>query len=163
MKVSETVDPQYVAQVVTFLENVGLTDPVPEFCNANGFFSDFVRQFLKLDDVQRGRIVCSLSVKPPITNFFITLHGGAVAAIAETLSTACARTVVGEDKDIFLGELSISYLSGAPINAEVTADTMVVKGGRNVTVVAVKFKLKKTSKLIYTARGTFFNTPVAKL
>lgn len=27
---------------------------------------------------------------------------------------ACAKTVVSEDKDMFLGELSISYLSAAP-------------------------------------------------
>ena len=34
----------------------------------------------------------------------------------EALSTACARTVVAEDKELFLGEISISYLSGTPIN-----------------------------------------------
>ena len=49
-------------------------------------------------------------------NFFKTIHGGAVAAIAEAVSIACARTVFPEDKEIFLGELSISYLSGATNN-----------------------------------------------
>ena len=32
------------------------------------------------------------------------------------MAIATARTVVGEDKDIFLGELGMSYLSAAPIN-----------------------------------------------
>lgn len=49
-------------------------------------------------------------------NLYGSIHGGFVAAIAEFVSIACARTVVAEDKDIFLGELSISYLSGAPVN-----------------------------------------------
>lgn len=44
------------------------------------------------------------------------MHGGAVGAMAERVAIACARTVVGEDKDIFLGELSISYLSAVPHN-----------------------------------------------
>ena len=49
-------------------------------------------------------------------NIFGALHGGAIAAVAEMVSIACARTVVAEDKDIFLGELCITYLSSAPIN-----------------------------------------------
>lgn len=43
-------------------------------------------------------------------------QGGAIAAVAETVSIACARTIVEEDKEIFLGELSISHLSAAPKN-----------------------------------------------
>ena len=49
-------------------------------------------------------------------NIFGALHGGAIAAVAEMVSIACARTVVVEDKDIFLGELGITYLSSVPIN-----------------------------------------------
>lgn len=41
------------------------------------------------------------------------MHGGAVASIAERVAIACARTMVAEDKELFLGELSISYLSAA--------------------------------------------------
>ncbi|KAJ7951100.1 putative Acyl-CoA thioesterase [Quillaja saponaria] len=96
-------------------------------------------------------------------NFYKSLHGRALAAGAEIVSIACARTVVAEEKELFLGELSMSYLSGAPTNAEVIADGPVVRSGRNLTVFAVEFKLKKTGKLIYTARATFYNMPVSKL
>uniref|UniRef100_A0A2N9GUQ7 Thioesterase domain-containing protein n=1 Tax=Fagus sylvatica TaxID=28930 RepID=A0A2N9GUQ7_FAGSY len=96
-------------------------------------------------------------------NYIGTVYGGAVAAIAEMVSIACARTVVSEDKELFLGELSMSYLSGAQNNAEVLVDASVVRSGRNLTVVAVEFKLKKTEQLIYTARATFYNRPVAML
>lgn len=38
-----------------------------------------------------------------------------MASIAERLSMACARTFVSEEKQLFLGELSMSYLSAAPV------------------------------------------------
>lgn len=49
-------------------------------------------------------------------NFCGGIHGGAIAAFSERMAIACARTVVAEDKEIFLGELGISYLSAAPHN-----------------------------------------------
>lgn len=49
------------------------------------------------------------------------------------------------------------------IQEEVLADASVVKSGRNLTVVAVEFKLKKTGSLLYTTHATFFNRPVASL
>ena len=58
-------------------------------------------------------------------NAYGGLHGGAVAALAEMVSIACARTVVGEDKDLFLGELSMSYLSAAPRNVSLLVFTFV--------------------------------------
>lgn len=38
-----------------------------------------------------------------------------MASISERLSMACARTFVSEEKQLFLGELSMSYLSAAPV------------------------------------------------
>lgn len=91
------------------------------------------------------------------------MHGGAVGAVAERVAIACARTVVGKDKDIFLGELSMSYLYAAPHNAEVVVDGSVVRSGRNLTVVAVNFRLKESGRLAFMTRATFYNTPVSSL
>lgn len=138
------------------------------------------------------------------------MHGGAVGSVAERVAIACARTVVGEDKDIFLGELSNTYLSPAPCNvslraspvefcilvlhsecnqmksfssidyayllhsyhltwddsitqAEVVVDGSMIRSGRNLTVVAVDFRLKETGKLMYMSRATLYNTPVSGL
>ncbi|GAB2241585.1 hypothetical protein Droror1_Dr00018360 [Drosera rotundifolia] len=44
------------------------------------------------------------------------LHGGVVAFVAERVSKAYARTVVPEDRELFLRELSTSYLSAAPLD-----------------------------------------------
>lgn len=48
-------------------------------------------------------------------NAYNTLHGGAVAALAETVGMACARAVAG-DKELFLGELSTGYLAAARLD-----------------------------------------------
>ncbi|KAI4328747.1 hypothetical protein L6164_021080 [Bauhinia variegata] len=163
VKNSQEDEPEFVTRTLLFLKRVGMIDPLAEGCNSKGFYSQFIRSFLQVDEIQRGRITCNLAVKPPITNFFKSLHGGALAAVVELVAIACAKTVVTEDKEIFLGEMSVSYLSGAPTNAEVLIDGSVVRSGRNLTVVALEFKLKKTGKLAYTARVTFYNMPVAKL
>ncbi|GMP61598.1 hypothetical protein CsSME_00023998 [Camellia sinensis var. sinensis] len=98
-----------------------------------------------------------------LMNVYGGLHGGAVASVAEMVSIACARTVVGKDKELFLGELGISYLSAAPRNAELNVNASVVRSGRNLTVIAVEFKVKDSERLAYTSRATFYNMPVASL
>ncbi|CAK9180045.1 unnamed protein product [Ilex paraguariensis] len=107
---------------------------------------------------------CIYTFSPYIfLNAYGGLHGGAVAAVAEMVSIACARTVVSKDKDLFLGELSMSYLFAAPRNAEVIVDASVVRSGRNVTAVTVEFRLGESGGVVYTAKATFYNMPVASL
>ncbi|CAK9319044.1 unnamed protein product [Citrullus colocynthis] len=136
---------------------------IPDDCNTKSFYSDISRGHLRQLRLERGRLTYLLSVKPAVSNIYGFLHGGFVAAAAEFLSIACAKTVVGEDKELFIGELSISYLSGAPGNAEVVIDASVLRSGRSLSVVGVAFRLQKTGKLVYTARSTLYNMPMAKL
>ncbi|KAL6981891.1 hypothetical protein U1Q18_023509 [Sarracenia purpurea var. burkii] len=149
--------------VPDFFELVGITPSIPPQFDTKGFFSDFIRGLLKVDHIDRGHVSVILSVKPPVVNFYGGLHGGAVAAVAEVVSIACARTVVGKDKELFLGELSTTYLSAAPPNADLKVDASVLRSGRNLTVVALEFKLKDSGHLAYTSRATFYNLPVASL
>ncbi|KAF3684957.1 putative ethylene-responsive transcription factor-like [Capsicum annuum] len=95
-----------------------------------------------------------------LDNVYGSLHGGAVGAVAERVAIACARTIVGKDKELFLGELSISYLSGTTQNAEVIVNASIVRSGRNLTVVAMDFRLKDSEKLSYISRATFYHMPV---
>ncbi|XP_048334055.1 uncharacterized protein LOC107423523 [Ziziphus jujuba] len=161
--ISDDIPLQYASQALGFLKDISFSAVVPDHCKSNDFYSNLIGGVLKPLTISRGRVSCLLTVKPAVTNYFLGLHGGAVAAVAEAISIACARTVVAEDTEIFLGELSMSYLSGAPLNSEVIVDGNVVRSGRNITVISVDFKLKKTSKLVFTARATFYNMPVAKL
>ncbi|XP_052118142.1 uncharacterized protein LOC107490306 isoform X1 [Arachis duranensis] len=115
-KVSEEMDPQHAEETLHFFTVMGAATLVPDPCNARGFFDDFLRNFITVDLIQRGRITCTILAKSPICNGYGTLHGGAVASLVDILSHACARTVVVEDKELFLGETSISYLSATPID-----------------------------------------------
>ncbi|KAE9605436.1 hypothetical protein Lal_00024825 [Lupinus albus] len=164
VKSSKESEAEHVSEeTLLFFGLVGHGIPIPEECNTDGFFSHFLRSFINVHHIQRGQISCTILAKPPISNGFGTLHGGAVGSFVEVLATACARTVVAEDKELFLGEISISYLSGTPVNEEVLANASVVKSGRNLTVVTVEFKLKKTGNLLYITHATFYNMPVASL
>ncbi|XP_052169855.1 uncharacterized protein LOC127786476 isoform X1 [Diospyros lotus] len=124
--VGEGMNSEHVSATVRFFENCGPSATVPQQVEAISL-SNFVRGLLKVDSIERGRLSCLVSVKPPSTNIYGGMHGGAVASVAERLSIACARTVVGRDKELFLGELSISYLSAAPLNGavHVSLDTLL--------------------------------------
>ncbi|KAK7294986.1 hypothetical protein RJT34_17887 [Clitoria ternatea] len=152
-----------VSLTMSFLRRRGIEEPVPQSCERDDFYFHFFSNFIKVNHVKRGRISCTIAVKPQISNAFGTLHGGSVGSLVKLLSIACARTVVAEDKELFLGEISVSYLSGAQTHEELLADASVVKSGRNVTMVSLEFKQKETGNLFYIAHATFYNIPVAKL
>ncbi|CAN0883935.1 hypothetical protein LINGRAHAP2_LOCUS14686 [Linum grandiflorum] len=155
---------QYVNTVKNFFRSTGVSDPsVNKYTSTKDSYSDIISGLLKVHAVERGRVSCSFSVLPLVANFYKGLHGGAAAAVAERISIACARTLVAEEKELFLGELGISYLSAAPENETLTVDAKVVRSGRNLTVVSMEFRQKKTSKLMYTARSTFYHLTASKL
>ncbi|GJT90915.1 hypothetical protein Tco_1077410 [Tanacetum coccineum] len=178
-----------VAKVNGFIKSVGGGSIIPAKYDGEGLQTDVIRSLLKVQHIHRGLtliskapfdVLVSLFSSSEISlvsyNAYNTLHGGAVGSIAEIVAIACARTVVNKDKELFLGELSVSYLAAAvsqsidfPHNylyipqAEVIVDASVVRSGRNLTVVAIEFKLKDTERLTYICRATFYNMPVASL
>ncbi|KAK6142844.1 hypothetical protein DH2020_023192 [Rehmannia glutinosa] len=161
--ISQDIRPEDLDEINGFLNHVGVLHKIKPEHNVKDSFSNLVGGVLKLISVERGKISCSLNVKAPLLNAYGGMHGGAVGAVADRVAIACARTVVGKDKDIFLSELSISYLSAAPHNVEVVVNGSVIKSGRNLTVVAVNFRLKESGQLAFTTRATFYNMPVSSL
>ncbi|KAK6920178.1 Thioesterase domain [Dillenia turbinata] len=161
-KISSVLSPSVVSRVENFLSDPEITEPSPE-SGRNQIRTP--TSYVVCSSSTNSNVVESLvfSVKPFVSNVYGGLHGGAVAAAAEVVSLACARTVVGEDKELFLGELGITYLSSAPINAEVMIEGSIVRSGRNLTVTSIEFRLKETKKLISVARATFYNMPMPKL
>ncbi|KAK6141023.1 hypothetical protein DH2020_025233 [Rehmannia glutinosa] len=162
-KVSPDSTPEEYERVDGVFKNTGAYRPLKPEHNVKDSFSNLVGGVLKVISVERGKISCSLTVKAPLVNAYGGLHGGSVGALADRVAIACARTVVGKDKDIFLSELSISYLSAAPKNVEVVIDGSVIKSGKNLTVVEVIFRLKESGRLAFTSRATFYNMPVSSL
>lgn len=162
--ISEELSEEVTSLVDLLFSSVRLHgDNFPPQYDAKDSFSELTRGCLKVHSIHRGKVSCILSVKPAISNVYRSMHGGAVGAVAERVSIACARTVVGKDKELFLGELGMSYISAAPSNTEVVVDGSVIRSGRNLIVVAVDFRLKDSGKLVYTSNATFYHMPVASL
>ncbi|KAL0725335.1 hypothetical protein Bca4012_039934 [Brassica carinata] len=157
------IDPNNVSLLDNFLQSLTYPDSSLDDFAFLDSFSVLFQNNIRALSVARGRITCSVVVTPALTNYFNGLHGGAVASIAERLSMACARTIVSEDKQLFLGELSMSYLSAAPVSSELVVEGSVVRSGRNLTVVNVEFKMKDTMKVTYLARATFYQSIISKL
>lgn len=76
VKISPEVDPKHVSETQLFVKLMGIGAPVPENCNTDGFFDSFLRNFIKVDQIQRGRITCTVVAKPPIcvTSFSLFFH-----------------------------------------------------------------------------------------
>ncbi|KAH6767426.1 hypothetical protein C2S52_018409 [Perilla frutescens var. hirtella] len=166
--VSGGISPEHYRTVIEFLEDWGW-EAVPSMkaeYKGEGVYSKLVGGVLKLISAHNGRISCILNVKPPILNGTGRMHGMGVASVAERVAIGCAKTVVGKEKDnLFLGELSVSFLSSAPRNAEVVVNGCVVKSGRNLTIVDVSFRSDEESggRLLYLSRATFYNMPLSTL
>ncbi|XP_051132668.1 uncharacterized protein LOC127252518 [Andrographis paniculata] len=160
---SEDIRAEDLEATVGFFNHLGTNKTMEPQFDVKDSFSDLIGGVLKVVSIERGKISCLLTVKPAIKNAYNGMHGGAVASAAERVAIGCARTVVPEDKDMFLGELSIAYLAAAPVNAEVIVDGSIIRSGRNITVVSVDFRLKESGKVVYMTRATFYNMPVSKL
>ncbi|KAL3517119.1 hypothetical protein ACH5RR_024021 [Cinchona calisaya] len=161
--ISNDIVSEGLARIEKFFTDTRFSSPIPPNLSHTDAFSDLFRSCLKVQSTQRGKISCLVTVKLPILNLYGGMHGGAVASVAQLVSEACARTVVGKDKEVFLGELSTSYLSAAPNEAKVIVDGSVVRSGRNITVVAVEFKIEGSNKLVYSSRATLYHLPAASL
>ncbi|KAG8100000.1 hypothetical protein GUJ93_ZPchr0013g35919 [Zizania palustris] len=148
-----------------FFRGLGVDAPLPASADRPDAYSALVRGIISSAAVSASpdpRVTCTLAVSASATNAYNTLHGGAVAAVAEAVGMACARAAAG-DKEMFLGELSTAYLSAARLNSQVEVEAQILRKGRSVVVTTVEFRLKDTKKLCYTSRATFYVMPVASL
>ncbi|KAF7002939.1 hypothetical protein CFC21_018340 [Triticum aestivum] len=148
-----------------FIQALGVDASLPASAERPDAYSALVRALLSSATVSSSpapRVSCTLTVSSAATNAYNTLHGGAVAAVAEAVGMACARAAAG-DKEMFLGELSTAYLSAARLDSEVEVEAQILRKGRSVVVTTVEFRLKDSKKLCYTSRATFYIMPVASL
>ncbi|CAM0905739.1 unnamed protein product [Alopecurus aequalis] len=146
------------AWTLRFLQALGVDATLPASAERPEAYSALVRALLSsatVSSTPAPRVSCTLSVSSAATNAYNTLHGGAVAAVAEAVGMACARAAAG-DKEMFLGELSTAYLSAARLDSEVEVEAQILRKGRSVVVTTVEFRLKDSKKLCYTSRATFY-------
>jgi 1,4-dihydroxy-2-naphthoyl-CoA hydrolase len=97
--------------------------------------------------------VLKLDVKGKHRQLHGVVHGGILAALADTASAIAAYTVVAPGSAIATVELKINYLEAVP-GGTVKADARVLRAGRNFVVVECEL-IDAQGKLAAKALMTF--------
>ncbi len=86
-----------------------------------------------VERVERGRAVFLLDVRAHHKQLHGVVHGGILAALADTTAAIAAYTVVPRGTEIATVELKINYLEPVP-GGRIKADARVLRAGRNFIV-----------------------------
>jgi len=86
-----------------------------------------------VESVHDGRAVFLLDVKPIHKQIHGVVHGGILAALADTTAAIAAYTAVPRGVELATLELKINYLEPVP-GGRVKADARVLRAGRNFVV-----------------------------
>jgi uncharacterized protein (TIGR00369 family) len=86
-----------------------------------------------VERVQDGRAVFRLDVRPNHKQIHGVVHGGIIAALADTTAAIAAYTAVPRGVELATLELKINYLEPVP-GGRVKAEARVLRSGRNFVV-----------------------------
>ena len=86
-----------------------------------------------VESVHDGRAIFRLDVRPSHKQIHGVVHGGIIAALADTAGAIAAYTVVGPGIELATLELKINYMEPVP-GGTVKADARVLRSGRNFIV-----------------------------
>ena len=86
-----------------------------------------------VESVHEGRAIFRLDVRPSHKQIHGVVHGGILAALADTTAAIAAYTAVPKGTEIATVELKINYLEPVP-GGRIKADARVLRAGRNFVV-----------------------------
>src|SRR5262249_59075891 len=86
-----------------------------------------------VESLAPGRAVLSMQVKELHKQIHDVVHGGVLAALADTAAAIAAYTVVERGTELATVELKINYLSAVP-GGKIKAEGKVLRAGRNFIV-----------------------------
>jgi uncharacterized protein (TIGR00369 family) len=86
-----------------------------------------------VESLAPGRAVLSMQVKELHKQIHDVVHGGVLAALADTAAAIAAYTVVPQGAELATIELKINYLSAVP-GGKIRAEGQVLRAGRNFVV-----------------------------
>jgi len=86
-----------------------------------------------VEKVEKGRAIFLLDVRAHHKQLHGVVHGGILAALADTAAAIAAYTVVPRGTEIATVELKINYLEPVP-GGRIKADARVLRAGRNFIV-----------------------------
>lgn len=97
-----------------------------------------------LDHVEPGRAVLRLDVRPRHKQLHGVVHGGILAAMADTAAAIAAYTVLPKGTTLATVELSINYLEPVP-EGRVKAEARVLRVGRNFVIAECEIRIQNGS------------------
>jgi len=86
-----------------------------------------------VESVHNGRAIFRLDVMPSHKQVHGVVHGGILAALADTTAAIAAYTAIPRGVELATVELSINYLEPVP-GGRIKADARVLRAGRNFIV-----------------------------
>jgi uncharacterized protein (TIGR00369 family) len=86
-----------------------------------------------VESVHDGRAIFRMDVRPKHKQIHGVVHGGILAALADTAAAIAAYTVIPRGTELATLELKINYLEPVP-GGRVKADAKVLRSGRNFIV-----------------------------
>ena len=122
-----------------------LLDRVKKNAYVNHLEIDFV-------EIEDGRVVARMPLKPEQRQYSGVVHGGVLAALADTVAGFAAYTMTSIDRDVLTAELKTSYLRAA-WGDELLGIGTVIKPGFNLQF--AECEIYCDGKLVSKASGTF--------
>ncbi|KAI3798036.1 hypothetical protein L1987_33302 [Smallanthus sonchifolius] len=125
------------------------TDSIP-----SGLFEPIIMSGLKVDLIERGRVLCSMKLPPRLLNVDNSLHGGATAALVDVIGGSAIPTINNMSNTGVSMEINVSYLDAAYVGDEIEIEAKALRVGKAIAVATVEFRNKKTGKIIAQGRHT---------
>jgi uncharacterized protein (TIGR00369 family) len=97
-----------------------------------------------LEDVEPGHAVLRLDVRPRHKQLHGVVHGGILAAMADTAAAIAAYTVLPKGTTLATVELSINFLEPVP-EGQVKAEARLLRVGRNFVVAECEMRIQDGS------------------
>ncbi|KAF7834085.1 acyl-coenzyme A thioesterase 13-like [Senna tora] len=117
------------------------------------FLEPLVLYGLRIDLIERGRVVCSMKIPRRLLNTHNSLHGGATATMVDLVGSAAICTMGAPTVGVSV-EINVTYLDAAYADEDIEIEAKILRIGKAIAVVSVEFKNKKTGKVFARGRHT---------
>lgn len=107
---------------------------------------------IEFTSIEEGIIEARMPLKEEQRQYSGVVHGGILAAVADTVAGFAAYTVTPPDKDVLTAELNVSFLRAA-WGKELIAKARVIKPGR--TIHFCECEIYCDDKMVSKSSGTF--------
>ncbi|UXI17123.1 regulator of G-protein signaling 7 [Sarcoptes scabiei] len=126
----------------------------------HGFNQILKNVYVRLIEIEKGRIVTEMKLERDGCNIYDNLHGSMSALLIDVISTLALRShFEAEDNpppNSVSVELSLSFLASIPLGNTVLLETDLLKIGKNIAFLKGNIFDKETGKLACTGKHTKF-------